>query len=246
MADGNIIQSVVQAVETEGIRKIDKCLVYAPDAIGTHFFQKYSSLFEKVLKHTSLNVSLCSVYPPKTPVCFASMFTGGLPESHGIMAYERPVLQCDTIFDALIRDGKKVAIVAVANSSIDLIFRDRKIDYYSEKYDEQVTKRTIELLESDKHDFILAYHQEYDDTLHKTTPQSERAIQAVKRHIDSFDRIGSAFELHWKHYNRIIMFAPDHGAHIDSDSQKGSHGENIPEDMRIQHFIGIGNSSHEK
>jgi hypothetical protein len=37
------------------------------------------------------------------------------------------VLACDTVFDALVRAGKKVAIVAVRDSSIDLIFRDLKL-----------------------------------------------------------------------------------------------------------------------
>src|SRR5258706_14345046 len=54
---------------------------------------------------------------------------------HGIKRYERPVLSCDTIFDALARAGKKVAIVAVRDSSIDLIFRERPIDYFSPTYD---------------------------------------------------------------------------------------------------------------
>jgi predicted AlkP superfamily pyrophosphatase or phosphodiesterase len=167
------------------------------------------------------------------------MFTGAPPHVHGIQKYERPVLQCDTIFDALIRAGKKVAIVAVENSSIDLIFRNRELDYYSEEYDAQVTDRALELLDSGKHDFILAYHQEYDDTLHKTTPRSPEALQAMKNHIQSFDRIARAFNDSWKSYNRVILFASDHGAHIDRDTGKGTHGEDIPEDMHIQHFLGI-------
>ena len=44
--------------------------------------------------------------------------------------YDKPVLRCETIFDSLVNAGKKVAIVAVRNSSIDSIFRERTIDYY--------------------------------------------------------------------------------------------------------------------
>jgi hypothetical protein len=51
--------------------------------------------------------------------------TGAQPQVHGIQKKEKPVLTCDTIFDALIRSGKKIAIVAVKGSSIDLIFRKR-------------------------------------------------------------------------------------------------------------------------
>jgi hypothetical protein len=43
----------------------------------------------------------------------------------------------------------------------------------------------------------------------------------------------------WEKYNRMIWFAPDHGAHIDPQSGKGIHGDNIPKDMLVQHNIGI-------
>jgi hypothetical protein len=167
------------------------------------------------------------------------MFTGALPHVHGIQKYERPVLKCDTLFDALIRAGKKVAIVAVKNCSVDLIFRNRELDYFSEEYDAQVTESALDVLNSGKHDFILAYHQEYDDTLHRTTPQSPEAIQAMNNHIQSFDIIARAFHDSWKSYNRVILFASDHGAHIDKDTGKGTHGDDIPEDMHIQHFFGV-------
>ena len=74
------------------------------------------------------------------------MFTGGQPANHGVRQYERPVLTCDTLFDVLIGASKKLAIVAVADSSIDLIFRSREIDYFSEPNDSIVTQRTIDVL----------------------------------------------------------------------------------------------------
>ena len=242
-SDGDIIQSLIERAEVKQISQIEKCLLYAPDAIGTHLYKKYSDLFAGVLQHAPIEVSLCSVVPPKTPVCFASMFTGAMPDMHGIQEYKKPVLKCDTLFDALIRGGKKVAIVAVANSSIDCIFRDRKIDYFSEIYDEQVTSRAIQLIEANEHDFIVAYHQEYDDTLHKSTPESEEAIEAVKNHVDSFVKIAKYCELAWRKYDRLIMFTPDHGAHVDPDTGRGTHGKDIPEDMEICHFCNIASGN---
>jgi hypothetical protein len=85
----------------------------------------------------------------------------------------------------------------------------------------------------------VAYHQEYDDTLHKSHPQSEAAIKAVRNHVDSFVKIANQCQLSWKKYNRLVMFAPDHGAHIDPDTGKGTHGKDIPEDMNINHFCGL-------
>ena len=64
--------------------------------------------------------------------------------------------------------------MAVENSSIDLIFRSRRIDYFTETYDEEVVERTLNLVAADQHDFILAYQQEYDDKMHATVPRSQR------------------------------------------------------------------------
>jgi hypothetical protein len=99
---------------------LQKCLIVAPDAIGAHLWRAHESELRQVLPLAPLRVPLRAVFPSKTPVCFASMFTGAQPEMHGIQSYSRPVLGCDTFFDALIRAGKKIAIVAVENSSVDL------------------------------------------------------------------------------------------------------------------------------
>src|SRR6185295_19558254 len=50
----------------------------------------------------------------------------------------------------------------VENFSIDLIFRNRRIDYFTETHDEEVVERTLNLVAADHHDFIRAYQQEYD------------------------------------------------------------------------------------
>jgi hypothetical protein len=239
LAEDTFNGALEEYARTKGISRVEKCLVYAPDAIGTRVHDEHSQLFQRVRDHAPLIVPMRVVYPTVTPVCFASMFTGATPECHGITKYEKPVLRCDTLFDALIRAGKKPAIVAVERCSISLIFRDREMDYFIETYDEQVADRTIQLIEEDRHDFVLAYNQEYDDVLHRTTPYSEEAIRALKNHVSAFDRIARGFEAHWKGYDRLIMFTPDHGAHISMTSGQGTHGEDIPEDMLVNHFFGV-------
>ena len=64
--------------------KVDRCLVYAPDAIGENLYLDYRDSFEKVRRFAPIEVSLRSVSPSITPVCFASMFTGAPPGEHGI------------------------------------------------------------------------------------------------------------------------------------------------------------------
>ena len=159
--------------------RVDKVLVYCPDAFGTHALERFPVLHERLRRASTHEIELSSIFPPKTPVCFASLFTGGTPEQHGIKRYERPVLSCDTVFDALARAGKKVAIVAVRDSSIDLIFRERPIDYFSPTYDPLVTSQALDLLKANQHDVIVVYHQEYDDLLHRTGPFSELATHAL-------------------------------------------------------------------
>jgi hypothetical protein len=220
--------------------KISKCLIYAPDALGSLFINKHQELFAPVIELAPVSIELRSVFPPKTPVCFASMFTGAPPEIHGIKLYERPVLSCDTLFDALIRAGKKPAIAAVRDSSIDLIFRGRDMAYFSEEYDPQVTARALRLLESDEHDFIHAYHQEYDDSLHATSIESGRSLTAAHNHAASFVELCAAAHDRWKHYNHLVIFAPDHGGHDEQVTGHGTHGEDILEDMLVTHFFAAG------
>jgi hypothetical protein len=192
-----------------------------------------------VLAHAPLTVSLHAELPSVTPVCFASMFTGARPAEHGITRYERPVLRCETLFDALIAAGRRVAIIAVKGSSIDLIFRERTIDYFSEPYDPEVIARACEIVAEDRHDFVLAYVQEYDDVMHETTPTAEEAIAAMERNLDGFVTLARCSAEHWSEHARVIAFTPDHGAHVSSESGKGTHGDDRPEDLEVQHYFGF-------
>ena len=135
---------------------IEKCLIFALMLSAAHLWCHPQLDFGKLLNAAPLQLPVRSVIPPKTPVCFASMFTGAQPEVHGIRRYERPVLGCDTLFDALVRGNKRVAIAAVRDSSIDLIFRGRKVDFFSETYDAEVLERTLELVRKNEHDVIVA------------------------------------------------------------------------------------------
>ena len=221
-----------------GLSRVAKVLIYAPDALGTLFIHRHRELFAPVLDRAPVSIELRSMTPPKTPVCFASMLTGAPPEAHGIRLYERPVLSCDTLFDALLRAGKRPAIAAVRDSSCDLIFRGRGMAYFSEEYDPQVTDRAIELLKADQHDLVLAYHQEYDDSLHASGTESGRSMAAAQHHVADFVRLGQAFDKYWARYDRLIILAPDHGGHDFPEGGKGGHGDDIPEDMLVTHFFG--------
>jgi hypothetical protein len=215
---------------------IRKALIFCPDAFGVHALEHLPALEKRLRESSTQDVALESVYPPVTPVCFASLFTGALPDAHGIRKYEKPTLACDTIFDALLRAGKKIALVAVADSSVDKIFRGREMDYFSMSYDPLVTVKAHELIAAGNHDLIVAYHQEYDDLLHVTNPFSELAEKALEHHVESWEYFTRVCQKHWEK-DFLVAFTPDHGAHTDARTGRGDHGELRPEDMSLRHFF---------
>ena len=233
---GEVLNASSKIIEE---KHVEKALIYAPDAIGEGLRRDYAKLFEAVEKIAPIEVAMKSVLPTYTPVCFSSMFTGAPPEVHGIRKYEKPVLGCDTLFDALARAGKKTAIVAVKNSSIDLVFRNRKIDYYTEEYDSHVESRVLKILKTVDYDFILVYHQEYDDLMHASTPRDPKALEAFKRHLHSFETLATAFNKRYAAKDRVVAFTPDHGTHIDAITGKGAHGTDSPDDVDVTHFWGV-------
>ena len=234
---------VLEAVLKVAPGRAERVLVYAADAIGRVFLDNHPELKKRLIAASDLQVELRAMTPPKTPVCFASMFTGAPPEVHGIQKYERPVLTCDTLFDALVRAGKRAAIVAVKDCSMDIIFRNRSIDYFTEGDDAAVLVRMLSLLEDDRHDFIVSYNQEYDDTLHKTRHDGPEALAAAGRHVETFVRLWQATEELWSGHNRALLFVSDHGAHYDAAKGKSDHGEDIPEDMDVLHFWRFGTAA---
>lgn len=219
---------------------LERFLVYAPDAIGEHLLPVWPGLYDEIARIAPIGVALLSAVPPKTPVCYAAIFTGAPPETHGVRHHERPVLPCDTLFDAMLRAGRRVAIAAVADSSIDRLFRGRELDSYAEPYDPEVLARVHELLAADGHDLIVAYQQEYDDCVHAMDPLSVPAVAAARRHVASFAEIAAAAARRWAGRRWGIALVPDHGAHVDPATGKGTHGEAIPEDMHLRHHYGFG------
>ncbi|MFN8547695.1 MAG: alkaline phosphatase family protein [Candidatus Eisenbacteria bacterium] len=218
---------------------MQRALVFAADAIGARLVDAYRTDFDPVFTHAPVRVEAQAVMPSVTPVCFASMFSGAPPEVHGIRKYEKPVLGCDTLFDAMARAEKKVALVAVKDSSMDLIFRNRPIDYFTEIYDQEAVERAHQLISDDRHDLIVVYQQEYDDQMHATVPRSPEALRAMRNHIRNFDRLASAAHKRWASVTHAVAFVSDHGTHIDPDTGHGTHGSDLPDDLEVSHFWGV-------
>ncbi len=227
------VDAFVQANAKNGVA--DRVLIYNPDCIAFWLYRKYPELFIPVIMNSQMTLPMCAAFPPVTPVNFATMYTGAAPSVHGTQQYDKRLITIDSLFDALLRAGKKVAIIARTGSSMDMIFRQRKLDYFIFDTDDAVEAKAHELIEKDEYDFIAVYQMDYDDSIHVTTPEGEESMAALKRHCDTYARLSEATQKHWKIHDTLLAFAPDHGLHLTVQGV-GNHFADIPEDMEMIHF----------
>ena len=223
-----------------GCEKADRVVMYNPDAIAQWVYEKYPGYFEGVEKYVGAKIPLAAVMPSVTPVCFGTMYTGAQPEVHGIQKYEKPVIAIDTLFDALVRAGKKVALITYGKCSLSKIFLQRPIDYFhfesrGEEGIIEVNAKAAELILRDEHDFIVIYNGNYDTVMHKQGPEAPESLAELRMNVHMFSVLSEMIKTHWKHHNTLVGFAMDHGCH-EIDGHCGSHGLDMPEDINIVHL----------
>ena len=221
-----------------GGKPVDRAVLYNPDAVGLWIYQKYTEMFTKACLASDIALPILSVMPSVTPVCFASMYTGVMPEVHGIRRYEKPVLKTDTIFDYYIRAGKKPVIVSTSGDSISKIFLERDMEYFIYETPEEVNAKALELIDEDRFDLIVIYNGNYDGTMHRVGPENAEALDALKMNVDFYARLVEKINSAWKNHRVFYGFCPDHGCH-EIDGGCGSHGLDMEEDMNVIHFYGI-------
>lgn len=230
------INQVLQtAAETFGQERCDRVFMYNPDAIGQWIYEKYRDYFREMEVQTDLKLPMLSVMPSVTPVCFASMYTGMMPQQHGITAYIKPVLRVETVFDDMVRAGKKAAIVSTEGDSISKIFLERAVDYFIYPTKEECNQKALELIEGDRHDLIVLYNGDYDEIMHDNGPEGDLSLQALRENIATFRTVRERICEKWQNHNTTLVFAPDHGCHQTGPSE-GKHGTDAPSDMNIVHM----------
>ncbi len=234
------LEAVLSMVKREAKSAVaQRVLIYNPDAIAQWLYQRHTHRYGPVMEHTSLALPLRSPFPPVTPVCFASMFSGAEPAVHGIDHYVKQLVTIDTLFDALPKQGVRTALVARDDSSMALIFTGRPITYYNtEESDESAIRRGLHLIEEGEHEVVVVYNMDYDDAIHDTEPESERSIAALERHINDFARLVEQVKRSWSAWDTLVVFAPDHGLHRTYDGG-GDHFADSSEDMNVLHFYGV-------
>lgn len=222
----------------------DRAVLYHADAVPMYVWQKYTDLFAPVYKHTSMSLPFLSTVESVTPVAHASMYTGVDPVVHGIMTYTRPQLTCDTLYDQLVAAGKKVAILAMPDSTFLHIFAGRdKVDYFCEETPEAIQDKALELIAQDIYDVISIHTFEYDTQAHHHSPESPEALHAIEIEADGFQRIAKALEAFSGKHRTLLTYSPDHGQHPYDMGGKlgGAHGSMMIEDMNVVHFFGTIN-----
>lgn len=217
---------------------VDRIFLYNPDAIASWLFQKYPHFFTALTRVTELELPLCTVMPSVTPVCFGTMYTGAQPECHGIRSYVKPVIKIDTLFDALIRGGKRVAIVSTEGDSMSKIYLEREMDYFIFPTVEEVNAKAAELIMEDRHDLIVVYNGNYDGYMHKFGPESTEAMAELRANVRTYGIFDALIRSNWKNHRTLVGFAMDHGCH-GIDGGCGSHGLDMAEDLEIMHFYRV-------
>ncbi len=215
----------------------DRAVLYHADAVGQYMWQQYTDLFEPVYRHTTMAVPFVSTVESVTPVAHASMYTGMDPEGHGIRTYVRPQLECTTLFDVLLAQGLRPAIVAQADSTFLHIFAGRSMDYFEEPNGLAVQDKACELAASDRYDVISIHTFDYDNAAHAYGPESKEGLNAIALEAAGFHRLAEALEKTRGRHRTLLTYSPDHGQHPIAGN-RGAHGTRQIEDMNILHFFG--------
>lgn len=215
----------------------DCAVLFHADAVGQYMWQQYTDVFAPVYAHTSLALPFLSTVQSVTPVAHASMYTGLMPEEHGIQTYTRPMLTCSTLFDEAIKHGRKPVIIAQKDSTFVHIFKGRDMPYYEENTAIETIERAISVINSDQYDLISIHAFGYDDAAHAFGPESKQAINAMCMEAEGFGRIANTVKSLSGLKRTLLTYSPDHGQH-PIPGGRGTHGTRETEDMNILHFFG--------
>ena len=234
----NACQEPITQVAQE-LKGIERCLFFTPDAIGQWLFDKYAVDFAPLAETLQHRILIDAVMPSVTPVCYGTMLSGFLPEAHGIQKYTKYPLTVETVFHALDKAGKKSVIIAKADSSCEIIFRNAPVTVIVVEDDQDAFEKAKEIIAQDIYDFIVVYQCGYDDTMHKTQPESDASLAAMRYHITSYVKLAKLAQEQWKGKKAAITFSPDHGIHTDPVTKLGTHGTELDADMKIYHLFGV-------
>lgn len=181
------------------------------------------SWLEGALRYTAVD----PVYPARTVTCFTSMLTGTYPRRHGVtsnLVLRRP--RCDSLFEALERQGRRGVLLAVAH--LHEVFprhcRPFTAVMDNARVDAAILARARQVLEEEDPDLLVVQLIAVDQTGHSRgvlgAEQRER-MRATDRALEEFWRWLE--DRGWLADGAVVICA-DHG----QSSGIGSHGHLAP------------------
>lgn len=232
--------------ELDGTAK--RILIFSVDAVPLWLIRKYTDMFGLVYKNAPITLPFRSVIPTITPIDYAAMFSGALPEVNGVDRYLQPILsaelaqpllKADSLIAAVVRAGLKTAVVTCSNGCIASMLSQSKADFFIIDGDDDAAMFTCaqEKIESGKYDFVFLYQLGFDYAMHAEGPESIKALNVLETIIKRFDILCDSVRRNWDG-NSLVVFNCDHGAHCNADASHGNHGTDTSGDTDILHFFG--------
>ena len=225
-------------------RSFDRLFIQNPDCIAQWMIERYPDAMFPVLKNTQITVPFHSVMPSVTPVNFGTIYTGAMPQIHGITEYRKPVITIDTLFDSLIRAGKRIALLGSKGCSMSNIWLEREMDYFIYESEEERAGKTRDLIIEDQHDVIVVWTGKYDTYDHKYGPEDPHSVAAFYQQGQLFGYFADTIRRNWAKHNTLVAFASDHGCHAVEPTEqnkmhRGDHGTDSPLDLNVVHYYGV-------
>jgi len=241
------VQFVEDAIRDLCKAPLDRLFIQNPDCMAQWMINKYPDALFPVQKYTQISVPFHSVMPSVTPVNFGTIYTGVMPQVHGITEYRKPVITIDTLFDSMIRAGKKITLLGSKGCSMSNIWLERDMDYFVIDSEGERAEKVRDLIVEDKHDVIVVWTGKYDTYDHKYGPEDPHSVAAFYQQGQLFEYFAETIRRNWQNHNTLIAFASDHGCHAaepteSNNMHRGDHGTDDPKDLNVVHYYGVINA----
>jgi predicted AlkP superfamily pyrophosphatase or phosphodiesterase len=178
-------------------------------------------------------LTLRSVLPCKTPVCFATIATGAEPEVHSVRK-RQDEMKAETVFHVL-REQKRTSAVAGRDASSARIVLSRFADFArvaASNTDAEVLDLALDVVATKTPDFLLVQFLDIDNAGHRAGPGSPESRQAV---ADTDRRLASLLDA-LTHHGYALLVTADHGQHDrrqEDGTVGGEHDASVPADLRV-------------
>ena len=116
------------------------------------------------------------------------------------------------------------------------------MDYIAVEKHMDINAATAKVILEDKYDVVVCYNGNYDYWQHRFGPEAPESLAELKFNSTTAATFVRMIKENWAGHNTLFGFAMDHGSHTVEAYEKkpgliyrGTHGDEIPEDINIVH-----------